>query len=119
MAKFNSSQFRSAMNRLKSQVRQAEQKISREVKKQVSDYNRGVQKYNQEVRQYNSKRRQAIYKYNSDLRRLSQSQRKRTVEVVLVQPGKIEIETRPNIIRLIESQKDLSFAQGGGASGFQ
>lgn len=110
MAGFNSSQLRSAMNRMKSQVRQAEQKINREIKKSVSDYNRGIQKYNQEVRSYNSKRRQAIYKLNSEFRRLSQPQRTRTVEVVLVQPGRIEIETRPNIIRLIESQKGLSFS---------
>lgn len=116
MAKFNSSQFRSAMNRLKSQARQAEQNINREIRKNVSDYNRSVQKYNQEVRRYNTKRKQAIYKFNSDLRRLSQ-QRSRSVEMVLVQSGKIEIETRPNVILLIESQKDLAF-QPSTSAGF-
>lgn len=119
MAKFSSSQYRSAVNKLNSQIRQAQQKVNREVKKQVADYNRGVQKYNQEVRKHNTKRKQAIYKFNSDIRRLSQQQRSRTVEVVLVQSGKIEIETRPNVIRLIESQKGLNFQAAPSLDVFQ
>ena len=115
MKKFSSSQFRSQLNRMKSQARQAEQKLKsavrkadRENKKVISDYNAGVRRHNQAVRQSNTKRKQAIYKINSELRRLSQPSPRISIETVYQVSGDVYAETRHGITDLIESRDRFS-----------
>lgn len=74
MAKsFNTSQFRSQMNRLQQQAKRAENDINRAVNKYNREMRSAVNKYNASVRQYNSNVRRNKQIISNELRKLNSS----------------------------------------------